>query len=112
MAEMEEVQFGGTQWKKCMIQIIVLQRLNEKYEREIDGEIRKNYINSYNISVGNLRKLLNIYENFRQPNRNSLCVRGIFSVYKRTSHPKVCNIKCKYIVSYILLKSNNFIEIC
>ena len=69
MAEMEEVQFGGTQWKKCMIQIIVLQRLNEKYEREIDGEIRKNYINSYNISVGN-------------------------------------------IVSYILLKSNNFIEIC
>ena len=72
MAEMEEVQFGGTQWKKCMIQIIVLQRLNEKYEREIDGEIRKNYINSYNISVGNLRKLLNIYENFRQPNRESL----------------------------------------
>ena len=32
---MEEVQFGGIQWKKCMIQIIVLQRLNEKYEREI-----------------------------------------------------------------------------
>lgn len=60
-----------------MIQIIVLQRLNEKYERKIDGEIRKNYINSYNISVGNLRKLLNIYENFRQPNRKSLCVRGI-----------------------------------
>ncbi len=84
----------------------------KKYEREIDGEIRKNYINSYNISVGNLSKLLNIYENFRQPNRKSLCVRGIFSVYKRTSHTKVCNIKCKYIVSYILLKSNNFIEIC
>ena len=69
----------------------------------------KNFIKIY---VGNLRKLLNIYEKFRQPNRKSLCVRGIFSVYKRTSYTKVCNIKCKYIVSYILLKINNFIEIC
>jgi len=69
----------------------------------------KNFIKIY---VGNLRKLLNIYEDFRQPSRKTLCVRGFFSVYKRTSHTKVCNIKCKYIVSYILLKSNNFIEIC
>lgn len=67
----------------------------------------KNLIKIY---VGYSRKLLNIYENIRQQNRKSLCIRGIFSVYKRTNHILMCNIKCSNSICkkiYIITKSKD-----